>query len=122
MPYTLQNILTHRSFTCSDNEWKGYIETARVNGWDEEGTRYDFEYEVDESYDSLVDYLYNLWMILHLSREMFEWNGNYIDKKSQVVSDSDAYYMMQALETTWNAEDRGLLDFLGSGSFRISRE
>ena len=93
-----------------------------ANGWDEEGTQYDFSYEVDEEYDAMVDYLYNLWMILHLSREMFAWDGNYTEKKNQVVSDSDAYYLMQALAETWQSEDRGLLEFLERGSFALRDE
>jgi hypothetical protein len=122
MAYTLQNLDTRQMFTCDDDQWLHYLETARANGWDEEGTRYDFEYEVDETYDSMVDYLYNLWMILHLSREMFEWNGNYVEKRSQVVSESDAYYLKQALENIWVSEDRSILEFLDRGSFRICRE
>jgi len=122
MAYTLQNLDTRQMFTCGDDQWLRYLETARANGWNEEGTRYDFAYEVDETYDSMVDYLYNLWMIFHLSREMFEWNGNYVEKRSQVVSESDAYYLKMALEKTWVSDDRDLLEFLDCGTFRICRE
>lgn len=119
MVYTLRNINTHQAFTCGDDQWLLHLETARSNGWNEEGTRFDFAYEVDETYDAMVDYLYNLWMICHLAREMFEWNGNYVDRRNQIVSESDAYYLKQALEKTWASNDRGLLEFLNNGSFRI---
>jgi hypothetical protein len=122
MPYQLQQIHSHRIFTCSDDEWLACLDEARRNGWDEEGTQYDFSYQVDEEYDGGVDYLYNLWMILHLSREMLAWDGNYTEKKNQLISDSDAYYLRQALDETWRPEDRGLLDFLGEGPIRICSE
>jgi hypothetical protein len=119
MSYLFQQLESHRTLACSDEEWNRCLAEARRNGWDEEGTQYDFSYQVDEEYDAMVGYLYNLWMIMHLSREMFAWDGNYTEKKNQVVSDSDAYYLMQALAETWLSEDRGLLEFLGTGSFRI---
>lgn len=119
MSYLFQQLESHRTHTCGDDEWNRCLAEARRNGWDEEGTQYDFSYQVDEEYDAMVDYLYNLWMLMHLSREMFAWDGNYTEKKNQVVSDSDAYCLMQALAETWQSEDRGLLEFLGTGSFRI---
>jgi hypothetical protein len=119
MAYLFEQIETHRTITCEDDEWHGHLAAARGNGWDEEGTRYDFPYQVDEEYDSMTDYLYNLWMILHLSRELFAWDGNYTEKKNQVVSDSDAYYLSQALAGAWQSEDRNLLEFMEAGSFRI---
>ena len=122
MAYTLRNLNTHQAFTCSEDQWLYHLETARDNGWNGEGTRFDFAFEVDETYDAMVDYLYNLWMICYLAREMFEWNGNYFDKRNQVVSESDAYELMRALEKTWAANDRSLLEFLNNGSFRICAE
>jgi hypothetical protein len=119
MPYLFEQLETHRTHTCTDEEWLGYLAAARASGWDEEGTRYDFPFQVDEEYDDMVDYLYNLWMIMHLSREMIAWDGNYTEKKNQVVSGSDACCLMQALAETWQSEDRGFLKFLGSGPFRI---
>jgi hypothetical protein len=119
MAYTLRNLNTHQAFTCGADQWLTHLETARTNGWNGEGTSYDFAYEVDETYDTMVDYLYNLWMICCLAREMFEWNGNYVDRRNQVVSESDAYELMRALEKTWASNDRSLLDFLNNGSFRI---
>ena len=61
-------------------------------------------------------------MIFYVSREMFEWDRNYIEKKNQVVSESDAYYLMLALEKEWQSPDRSFLDFLNSGPFRIVRD
>jgi len=119
MAYTLQNLNTYQAFTCGDDQWIHLLETARSNGWIEEGTRFDLTYEVDEAYDAMIDYLYNLWIICDLVRETFEWNGNYVDRKNQVVSESDAYYLKQALEKTWYSDDRELLEFLNKGSFRI---
>jgi hypothetical protein len=77
---------------------------------------------VDDACDAMADYLYNLWMIFYVSREMFAWDGNYIEKKNQIVSESDAYYLMLALEKEWASPDRGFLDFLNSGAFRIVRD
>jgi hypothetical protein len=122
MPYLLQQLESHRTVTCSNEEWLRCLAGACANGWDGEGTEYDFPYQVDEEYDDMVDYLYNLWVIMHLSREMFAWDGNYTDKKNQVVSESDAYYLAQALADARPPADRGLLDFLLQGSFRICAE
>lgn len=122
MAYTFLNITTMQTFACDDEEWRAYLERARAAGWEEEGTAFDFECEVDDAYDPMVDYLYNLLLIFYVSRDMLEWDGNYIDKKNQVVSDSDAYCLMQALEAGWSSPDRGFLDFLNSGPFRILRD
>jgi len=122
MAYTFLNLATMQTFTCDDKEWLVHLERARAAGWDEEGTAFDFAWEVDNAYDPMVDYLYNLLLIFYVSREMQEWDGNYIDKKNQVVSESDAYCLMQALEEGWSSPDRGFLDFLSSGPFRILRD
>ncbi len=122
MAYALRNLNTRQVYTCGDDQWLHHLETAQANGWSGEGTHFDLAYELDETYDPMVDYLYNLWMICNLTREMFEWNGNYIDRRNQIVSESDAYYLKQALEKTWSSKDRGLLDFLNNGSFRISSD
>ncbi len=122
MGYRIENIITHQSAACREDRWRGLLEAARGNGWDSEGTSYDFAYEVDEAYDDMADYLYNLWMIFHVSREMFEWDGNYTDKKGQVISESDAYRLMQSLEQSAGPDDRGLLDVLNSGPVRILDE
>ncbi len=121
MAYTFLNLNTLQSFTCGEEEWQRLLEAAHAGGWEEEGTEFDFACEVDDAYDSQVDYLYNLLMIFYVSREMFEWDGNYTEKKNQIVSESDAYYLMLALEKE-PAADRGLLDFLNSGPFRIVRD
>ncbi|MBP7738906.1 MAG: hypothetical protein KA369_23250 [Spirochaetes bacterium] len=122
MAYTFLNLTTLRTFSCDDEEWLACLERARAAGWEEEGTAFDFECEVDDAYDPMVDYLYNLLLIFYVSRDMLEWNGNYIDKKNQVVSESDAYYLMQALEKDWPSPDRSFLDFLNSGPVRILRD
>ena len=119
MAYLFEQLETHRTITCEEDDWLGYLAAARGNGWDEEGTQYDFPYQVDEEYDPMVDRLYNLWMIFHLSKEMIAWDGNYTEKKNQVVSESDAYYLAQALSGVWQSEDRSLLQFMESGGFRI---
>ena len=119
MAYLFEQLETHRTITCEEDEWLLFLAAARSNGWDEEGTRYDFPYQVEEEFDSMTDYLYNLWMILHLSKEMFAWDGNYTEKKNQIVSDSDAYYLAQALTGTRQLKDRDLLEFMEAGAFRI---
>lgn len=119
MAYLFEQLETHRTITCEEDDWLGYLSTARGNGWDEEGTQYDFPYQVDEEYDSMVDRLYNLWMIFYLSKEMLAWDGNYTEKKNQVVSESDAYYLAQALSGVWQSGDRSLLQFMEAGGFRI---
>jgi hypothetical protein len=119
MAYLLQNLSTMQTATCDDEMWLRYLSTARENGWEREGTRYDLNYQIDETFDSLNGRQYNLWMILILAREMFEWDGNYVDKSNQTVSESDAYSLMQSLAKTWAGDDRSFLDFLESGAFRI---
>jgi hypothetical protein len=119
MAYTLENLSSRKIFTISDDAWLGDMATARENGWEEEGTQYDLAHQIDETYDPMYEYQYNLWMTFCLMREMFEWNGNYIEKNNQIVSESDAYFMMKALEKTWSADDRSFLEFLGSGALRI---
>ncbi|HNW27577.1 MAG TPA: hypothetical protein PKN50_03780 [Spirochaetota bacterium] len=122
MAYTFLNLATLQTFSCPEDEWQRLLEAARAGGWEEEGTEFDFACEVDDVYDPGVDYLYNLLMIFYVSREMHEWDGNYIEKKNQVVSESDAYYLMLAIEKERTSQDRGLLDFLNSGPFRILRD
>ncbi|MBN2158138.1 MAG: hypothetical protein JW807_01990 [Spirochaetes bacterium] len=122
MAYTLMNLSTMRSLTVSDGEWSRFLAEARANGWEEEGTRYDFSCQVDDIYDSLYDYLYNLFLIFHVARELFEWDGNYHERKNQVVSEGDALHLSQALEETAGDDNRALLDFLREGSFRICGE
>jgi len=119
MAYLFEQLETHRTITCEEDEWLLFLAAARSNGWDEEGTRYDFPYQVEEEFDSMTDYLYNLWMILHLSKEMFAWDGNYTEKRNQIVSDSDAYYLAQALTGARQLKDRDLLEFMEAGAFRI---
>jgi hypothetical protein len=122
MAYTLLNLATMRTITVGDEQWPRYLAAARENGWKEEGTRYDFSCQVDEIYDTMYDYLYNLLLIFHVARELFEWDGNYHEKKNQIVSESDARILSQALEKIAAPGDRGLLDFLESGAFRICGE
>lgn len=122
MAYTFQNINTNQTCCCGDEDWVRYLDDARAAGWEAEGTIFDFAREVDDSYDDMNDYLFNLWMIIHVSREMFEWDGNYTEKKNQLISESDAYYLMLALEKGPVPPGREFLDFLNSGPIRILKD
>jgi len=117
--YTFQNLSSGKTLIIDDEPWLKLLALAGENGWEEEGTRYDFAFQVDEEWDFMYGYEYNLWLLLQTAREMFEWEGGYIEKKNQIVYESDAYFMAQALEKARPDEDRPLLDFLRSGSFRI---
>lgn len=122
MAYTFLNLATMSTVSVPDEEWSRHLAAARAGGWEEEGTRYDLPCQVDEVYDAMYDYLYNLLLIFQVTRELFEWDGNYDEKKNQIVSERDARRLMEALETTWASDDRGLLQFLGNGAFRILGE
>lgn len=121
MEIIIRNIQTRRAFTCGEEEWARLLDAARANGWEEEGSKYDFEYQMDEYTDTHYDYLYNLWMIFYTSREWHEWNGSYLEAKNQIVSESDAYFLMKALEKV-EGVGSDLLAFLSEGSFRICDE
>jgi len=121
MAIIIRNMQTHRAFTCAKEEWASLLDAARAHGWEEEGSKYDFEYQMDEYTDTHYDYLYNLWMIFYASREWHEWNGSYLEAKNQIVSESDAYFLMKALEKV-EGVGSDLLAFLSEGSFRICDE
>lgn len=122
MAYVLENETQRHILTCEKKLWHRAIAAARAAGWEPEGTRYDYTFEVDRVFDPMVDYLYNLWMIFHVNREFHEWDGGYGEKNNQIVSESDAYYFMKALEKAGGDEYQSLIEFLQGGSFRICGE
>jgi hypothetical protein len=119
MAYTFQNLSSGKTLIIDDEPWLMLLVLARENGWEEEGTQYDFAFQVDEEWDSMYGYGYNLWLMLQTARDMFEWKGGYTEKTNQIVYESDGYFMAQALERARPDEHGRLLDFLRSGAFRI---
>jgi len=117
MAYHFVNTDTGEYFYCDDQVWLHALETARSNGWQPEGTRYDLIYSIDdemEPSDGIMEYYYSSMIAYH---EFQYWDGNYTDRCNQVMELEDTMDMLDALEGT--DVDRELFDFIDKGGFRI---
>ena len=117
MAYHLLNVETSAGYYCDEDEWIRAIETAKENGWRPDGTYYDHVYVADDECFGVDDEMYYMHRIILAKNESFEWDGNYIDKRNQVVMYEDTIYLAAALEGS--GIDDKLLDFIKRGSFRI---
>ncbi len=115
--YLFINIETQDKFVCDENIWIRALETARNEGWEPDGTLYDFSYEVDELCDFDEDFMASTFRMLRIRNEQLEWEGSYLLRKNQVVQYEDSIYLAAALAGT--GTDEKLLDFIRMGSFRI---
>lgn len=117
MAYLLINIETGEQFTCDEKVWIDAFEAAKADGWDPEGTMYDAAYVLDDELDYVDDDNEKLWRIYKEVGTEFDWDGSYIEKKGQVVTYGDSYYMVMSLKCA--GVDPALCEFVAKGSFRI---
>ncbi len=117
MAYTLINIESGEIFICEDNVWIDAFEAAKADGWDPDGTMYDAAYTLDEELDYIGDDNEKLWRIYTEVGNEFDWDGSYTEKRGQVVTYGDSYYMVMSLKCA--GADPALCEFVSKGSFRI---
>ena len=120
MAYHLINIETLEHYTCDDQSWIKALDAAKENWWDPDGTMFDYIYETEDICWDSDDYAHYMFTLLISMTESFEWDGNYIEKRNQVVSYEDTIYLASSLEGT--DTDMGLIEFITKGSFRICSE
>ncbi len=120
MGYILRNIASGSTISLSDNEWPALLDLALNQGWDPDGTTYDLLLELDLQSDDDCDIEYNTFIYITLNHRFLVWDGSYIEKENQIVSDDDAYYLMKAIENIPAQEL--IITFLKLGAFRISEE
>ncbi len=117
MFYLLQNVETDEFFSCSDGEWITALEVAKENYWEPDGTTFDVACCINDDCEHVDDLMAVYFAMIIIRSEFLEWNGNYTDKRNQVVMYEDAVYLAQALDGTEVNPD--LIDFMRKGSFRI---
>jgi len=117
MAYLLLNIETSAGFYCDEDEWVSVIAKAKAEGWRPDGTLYDYVYVANEESFDIDDEMSNMYNMILEKNVSLEWDGNYIEKKNQIVMYEDAIYLAAALVGT--GVDEKLLDFIKQGSFRI---
>jgi len=120
MSYHLLNIETNDYFYCDDHEWLTAIDTAQRNGWIPDGTVFDIDYvSADQSFD-VDDPLCYFFMLVTFKDEAAEWDGNYIEKRNQIVLYEDSIYL--AMDLNGDGISDELVEFVKKGSFRICSE
>ena len=120
MSYHLLNIETSEYYFCDDQVWLSAIDIAKENYWDCEGTSFDIMYEADEqcfNSNNEMSYFYAMTIAKDKSSQ---WDGNYTEKRNQVLSYQDTYYLAMSLEGT--GIEAELIEFIKKGSFRICSE
>lgn len=124
MSYIFINTETLEVYSCKEDEWKRAFNFACEDGWVPDGTEYDLECQVMENCSGTEEPDYdeksNLFYVLVSMNELTEWDGNYFERKNQIVTGVDAYYMVLSLECGDFSPD--LLEFMKKGSFRISSD
>ncbi len=117
MTYVFASLDGRKRAECGEKEWKAALDSARARDWDPEGTRIDFQFQVDEVWDERFDYTWNLKRMLEVHMMATGWDGNYIEKENQIISESDAYALFCSLDET--LVSRALLELLAGGAVRI---
>ena len=116
MSYRLINISSGKHITLSDTEWPEILEKMRSAGWQPEGTQYDIRLELD-LHSEEDDIEHNLFVYVTINHRFIEWDGNYMEKENQIITDDDAAYMKKALEGS--PESGHIAEFFELGAFRI---
>ena len=117
MSYHLVNIDTLDYYYCDDNVWIAAIEFAGNNDWYPAGTFYDYLYDTNDLCYGNEDRLYYLFTLIMNQNDSWEWDGNYIEKKNQIVTYEDTIYLPLCLKGGDAPQE--LIDFIQKGSFRI---
>ncbi len=116
MTYLFMNIETEECFYCEESLWKSTLEIAKSEGWEPDGTYYDINSQYEDG-DFDDDFNRALFCYCVHTAEMHAWDGNFIERRDQIVSYVDSMYLVKALEGM--GVDASLVAFLDKGSFRI---
>jgi len=120
MAYHLLNLETSEYYYCDDHVWTEAIRIAEENDWGPDGTFFDIVYQTnDQCFDS-DDPGYWMFVFTSLRNESQDWDGNYIEKRNQVVLYEDTIYFAMSLDGTGVSTE--LIEFIRKGSFRICSE
>lgn len=120
MPYHLVNTETFEYYFCDDEVWISALKYAEENDWQPAGTYYDFVYDTDDicfDIDDQLIYLYTLYMN---QNDQHEWDGNYTEKRNQIVTYEDILYLPLCLKGSGAPAE--LIEFIEKGCFRICSE
>ena len=117
MAYRLLHIDSGTSLTLTEEYWHEILKKAEDSGWEPEGTLFDLDFVLDESLEESTGSAGRLYASIVSHNELREWNGSYTEKENQIITESDAYYMFQALEEV--TEDPLLFELLCLGALRI---
>jgi len=120
MAYHLLNVETSEYYYCDDHEWADAIETAKENDWEPDGTFFDIVYETNDHCFDSDDPGYWMFTFSAYGKESREWDGNYIEKRNQIVMYEDSIYLAISLDGTGVSTE--LIEFIRKGSFRICSE
>jgi len=120
MSYHLVNIETSEYYYCDDQDWINAINIAKEDGWKPDGTMFDMECDIDDACYGIDDEMYCLYMYIQSKLEYQEWDGNYFEKRNQIVMYEDSLYLSYSLEAMGVKKE--LVDFVKKGSFRICSE
>lgn len=117
MSYHLLNVETLDYFYCDEKEWIAAIDKAIENDWRPDGTFFDYLFDAEDQCSDTDDIMYYFFMLISANNEALTWDGNYIEKKNQIVLYEDSIYLAIALEGQGVSND--LINFIKKGSFRI---
>lgn len=115
--YILINLNTNDGISCSNELWATILSTGRKYGWKPEGTVYDFIFELDDTFDEDDDALLQALTVIMINNRRLDWNGSYLEKENQIVTNSDAEALCLAIKNT--GLDPDIILFIQQGSFRI---
>lgn len=120
MSYLLQSLNDLERLIIPDDEWIYLLDSARKSGWSPEGTVYDFWQQIDYYCDDDDDLMHNTYMFINTIDRNLKWDGNYIEKENQILTDDDVYYFRKSLAGVCRSLD--VLNFFEKGSFRIVKD
>jgi len=115
--YILISTNLNSAYFCEDNIWISILELAKSHGWQPKGSRYDISFELDENIADEDDDMMKLFTWVSLNSRFINWDGNYIEKENQIVTERDAFNLMNSLKNSFI--DEKFMEFLMGGSFRI---
>lgn len=117
MSYHLLNVETGEYLYIDEHVWIKALETAKENYWQPGGTSFDLAYSIYDECEFLEDPMEIMFMIIVINNEIMEWDGNYTEKKNQVIDYEDTLYLADSLNGTDTPAE--LVEFIQKGSFRI---
>lgn len=117
MAYLFISIDSGEHLCCEEKVWIDAFEAAKADGWKPDGTMYDIYYDMDEELDLIEDDNRKLHTLVVAMNNVYAWDGSYTEKRNQIVTYDDAYYMAMSLKCA--GVDPELCAFVEKGSFRI---